>query len=491
MKLIDLISVLHFYKCDQELNHIEVSGIEMDSRQVKKGDVFVCITGYTVDGHDFAEQVAEKGACAVIAERPLSLDIPVIVVNDTTKALSHLANRFYNNPSQAFRLIGVTGTNGKTTLTYLLNEIFEIQKETTGLIGTIQMKIAEKKYSVQNTTPNALVLQRAFHDMVKEKVTTAVMEVSSHALDLGRVYGTDFDIAVFTNLSQDHLDYHKTMDDYFRAKSLLFSQMGNVYTGKPKYAVINADDPYGEKLARSTPYEVVKYGLNENADVQAKDLELHANGTSFNMITPVGNVHIKSPLAGKFSVYNILAASSAAICAGVSLKTLQYAFANTNGVPGRFETVQKDQEFGVIVDYAHTPDSLENVLTTVQTIATGKIYVVIGCGGDRDKGKRPKMAEVAVKGSHLAVFTSDNPRTEDPFAILEDMTRDISSQNFVVEQDRKKAIAYAINKAEAGDVVLIAGKGHETYQEVDKQRFEFDDRAIAGQLIEEKLKGRI
>jgi UDP-N-acetylmuramoyl-L-alanyl-D-glutamate--2,6-diaminopimelate ligase len=487
MKLNELLSTLTFYKCDKQLLDCDVTGIEMDSRQVEEGNVFVCITGYTVDGHKFATDAEKKGACAVIAERPLDLTIPVIVVSDTTKVLALLSNYFYQQPSKNLRLIGITGTNGKTTLTYLLDEIYQLTEEKTGVIGTIQMKIGDEILPVQNTTPNALVLQRSFDKMLKSNVSTTIMEVSSHALDLGRVYGCDFDIAVFTNLSQDHLDHHKNMDDYLRAKSLLFAQMGNVYGEKPKYAVINGDDKHSEVMARSTPYEVLLYGLTDSCDVRAENIELKPTGSTFDMHTPVGHIHIESPLVGEFSIYNMLAAASAAICANIPLELIQKAFETSNGVPGRFETVQNGQDFGVIVDYAHTPDSLENVLKTAKTFAQGNVYVVVGCGGDRDKGKRPKMAQVAVRHSDQAIFTSDNPRTEDPATIIDDMISGLDEQNFVVEIDRKKAIERAIKRAKKNDIILIAGKGHETYQEINHQRFDFDDRQIASNFIRQVI----
>ncbi|WP_343840912.1 UDP-N-acetylmuramoyl-L-alanyl-D-glutamate--2,6-diaminopimelate ligase [Salinibacillus aidingensis] len=490
MKLKQLLKPLKFYKCEQNIHDIEAEGIEMDSRQVKANDLFVCIDGFTVDGHDFAEMAEMQGACAVVAERPLSLNIPVIIVNDSVKALAQLANQFYQQPSEKFQLIGVTGTNGKTTLTYLLDEIFRNHGHETGLLGTIQMKIGDETYPVKNTTPDSLFLQKNLHKMVEKDVNTVMMEVSSHALDLGRVYGLDFDITVFTNLSQDHLDYHKNMDDYLRAKSLLFAQMGNQYYSRRKLAVLNYDDDAYDLLSRSTAHEVLSYGLSDGADVQAKNIMLRPDGTTFDMITPIGEIQIQSKLAGEFSVYNMLAASSAAISADIPLETIKTSLATTNGVPGRFEPVQRGQKFGVIVDYAHTPDSLENVVKTVQTFTEGKTYVVVGCGGDRDRGKRPKMANVAVNYSDLAIFTSDNPRTEDPDQILQDMTEDLKVQNYEVEPDRKQAIARAVQYCNPGDVVIIAGKGHETYQEIGTERFDFDDREVASNMIDEKLKER-
>ncbi|WP_345238783.1 UDP-N-acetylmuramoyl-L-alanyl-D-glutamate--2,6-diaminopimelate ligase [Pontibacillus salipaludis] len=487
MKLSHLLQTLHVYQTTKDINNITVTGIEMDSRLVDPGHLFICINGFTVDGHEFAKQAEEKGAAAIVAERPLDVSVPVILVSDTSKAMAKLANLYYQNPTQQFRLIGITGTNGKTSTSYLVESIFKHQKQKTGLIGTIQMKIGDKEYEVKNTTPDSLFLQKHFAEMVNEDVDTAVMEVSSHALDLGRVHGADFDIAVFTNLSQDHLDYHKDMDDYLRAKSLLFAQLGNGYNSdEPKFGVVNKDDPYYETFCKSTSQEVLTYSINQEADVTAKNVNLTASGTTFTLCTPNGEKEIRSPLIGKFSVYNMLAAASAAWVSGVELNTIQEALSETRGVSGRFEPVLAGQEFGVIVDYAHTPDSLENVLETIQSFAKEKIYVVVGCGGDRDRTKRPLMAQVAVKYATEAIFTSDNPRSEDPESILRDMESGVKENTYTTIVNRKEAIQFAVDKANAGDVILIAGKGHEPYQEVNGVTHHFDDREVAAECIKAK-----
>ncbi|MBO8155336.1 MAG: UDP-N-acetylmuramoyl-L-alanyl-D-glutamate--2,6-diaminopimelate ligase [Bacillaceae bacterium] len=488
MLLSELLKTITFYQLTASIDGLNINELKMDSRNVQKGDLFVCIKGTAVDGHHFAGEAAEKGACAIVAERPLPVNIPVIIVPDSKKVLARFAYHFYGHPTRDLRLIGITGTNGKTTLTYLLEEIFRYHQEQTGIIGTIQMKIKDETYPVQNTTPDVLFLQKSFRKMVSKGVTTAMMEVSSHALDQGRVFGCDFDIAVFTNLTQDHLDYHKNFDDYLRAKTLLFSQMGNVYSNRPKFAVVNRDDPHGEYFIKSTPYETLTYGIHNEADVKAENIELKPDGTVFTMKTPKKSISVHTPLAGEFSVYNLLAAASAAICAGVPLSTIQKAFEKTKGVPGRFESVHVGQKFGVIVDYAHTPDSLKNVLKTIQSFVQGKVRVVVGCGGDRDRDKRPKMANIAVSYSDEAIFTSDNPRSEDPMLIIKDMEKGVEKGSYLVEADRRKAIEKAIDQAEEGDIVLIAGKGHETYQEINGVRYDFDDRKVALEMIEKKLK---
>lgn len=462
----------------------------MDSRKAGKGDLFVCIEGFTVDGHDFAEQAVNNGASAVLAEKELDLPVPVIIVTDTSRTLAMLAVEFSNHPTGKFSLTGVTGTNGKTTVTYLLEAIFNKYKKKTGLIGTIQMKIGQEIYPIENTTPNALVLQNMFSDMADACVEEAIMEVSSHALDQGRVFGSDFDVAIFTNLSQDHLDYHQNMDDYLRAKSLLFAQLGNTYDDKTKYAIINKDDPASDVLQRSTAQHILTYGCDNKADVMATNIQLDITSTEFVLETPEGSVEISSQLIGMFNIYNMLAASAAALAKGVSLHIIKEALEDIKGINGRFEAVQADQSYAVIVDYAHTPDSLENVLQTIKEFATENIYVVVGCGGDRDRSKRPLMAKTAVKYADQAIFTSDNPRTENPDEIIDDMVNGLQEDetNYQVISDRRQAIHEAVNKASGEDVILIAGKGHETYQQIGQEKYDFDDRKVAIEAISSKEK---
>ncbi|WP_173916563.1 UDP-N-acetylmuramoyl-L-alanyl-D-glutamate--2,6-diaminopimelate ligase [Halobacillus sp. Marseille-Q1614] len=488
MQLTKLLELIPYYKTNQNINDLDISGVSMDSRSVSLGDVFVCIVGSESDGHDYAPAAIDQGAAVIIAEKELNIDFPIVYVNDTTKVLAMISAAFYDFPTQKVHTIGVTGTNGKTTITYLLDEIFSLQNEKTATIGTIQMRIAGKSYPVKNTTPDALSLQRSFHQMVNKGVSTAIMEVSSHALDQGRVYGCDFDVAVFTNLSQDHLDYHSNMEDYLRAKSLLFAQLGNGYNmEREKFAIINKDSPVASTMIRSTAMPALTYGIEQQSDIMAKDISLHEKGSSFTLVTPEGEVKIDSPLMGMFSVYNMLASAGAAIASGIELSVIQKAFSETKGVKGRFEPVSEGQPFGVVVDYAHTPDSLENVLKTMKEFCKGKVRIVVGCGGDRDRTKRPLMADVAMKYSDHVVFTSDNPRTEDPNLILEDMTSHLNGA-FDVEADRKKAIEIALSAAQAGDMVLIAGKGHETYQEIHGVRYDFDDYEVAKDILL-KVKG--
>ncbi|GAA0334936.1 UDP-N-acetylmuramoyl-L-alanyl-D-glutamate--2,6-diaminopimelate ligase [Oceanobacillus sp. FSL W7-1293] len=491
MRLKELLDGIEFYQTSESIKDINIVNVEMDSRKVEPGSLFVCIEGYTVDGHNFLQQAIDKGAAAAVISRDVNVsgDIPLIRVRDTGRALAMLSAAYYDYPTTKFPLIGVTGTNGKTTTTYLLDTIFEKQGKKSGVIGSIQVKIGDETFPVNNTTPDALELNRIFHQMQKKETDQVIMEVSSHALDMGRVFGCDYDIGIFTNLSQDHLDYHKDMDDYLRAKSLLFAGLGNDYhQGKKKYAIINEDDASSDLLKRSTAQQVLTYSCKQDADIMAKNIMLSPAGVAFNLVTPVGTVHIKTGLIGMFNVYNMLAASGAAIASKVDLDVIKEALEDTKGVDGRFEPINEGQDFSVIVDFAHTPDSLENVLQTSREFAERKVYVVVGCGGDRDRTKRPLMADVAVKYADHALFTSDNPRTEDPVQILDDMTSHLTEEvaTFEVIVDRTEAIKHAVKLAQKDDIILIAGKGHETYQIIGKKKFDFDDRQIAREAIKEK-----
>lgn len=486
MKLLELLQYVHGI-VPSEFKDVTIHSIENDHRQITNGSLFICIKGYTVDGHDFARAALENGAVAVVSERHLDLPVPVIVVKDTKRAMAVLADTFYGQPSHHLQMIGITGTNGKTTTSHLVEKIFHDAGVKTGLIGTMYTKIGKKKQETKNTTPESLTLQKLLHEMVNEHVKTTVMEVSSHALHLGRVHGVDFQIALFTNLSQDHLDYHETMEAYAQAKGLLFSQLGNSFhLKKPKFAIFNEDDPISMVYKNMTAANIMTFGINHQADVMAKNLQITAKGTDFDLITPFGTESVSIQMAGEFSVYNVLAAVSVAIASGLDVNDIIKSIESVKGVAGRFELVDEGQDFTVIIDYAHTPDGLENVLKTVQQFAERRVFVVVGCGGDRDKTKRPLMASIACKYGTDAIFTSDNPRSEDPHAILREMEDGVVGKKYQSIPDRKEAIAFAVNQASAGDVILIAGKGHETYQIIGDKVFDFDDRLVA----KEAIKGR-
>jgi UDP-N-acetylmuramoyl-L-alanyl-D-glutamate--2,6-diaminopimelate ligase len=486
MKLHELIGYLHPF-VDYKGENPEITSIENDNRRVTPGSLFICIKGYTVDGHDFAEAAVKNGASAVLAERELPVNVPVIVVKDTVRAMAVLADAFYGQPSQKLHMVGITGTNGKTTTSHIIEQIFKDAGQKTGLIGTMYTKIGEQIFEVKNTTPESLTLQKTFKKMVDEQVDTAVMEVSSHALVYGRVHGTDYNVAVFTNLTQDHLDYHKTMEEYRKAKGLLFSQLGNAFNHeKPKFAVLNADDPASDEFAMLTSAHILTYGIDNHADLQAMNIAMTASGTSFDLASPFGVKKVNIQLIGKFSIYNVLASIGAALVSGLLLDDIIASVESVKGVSGRFEVVDAGQDFSVIVDYAHTPDSLENVLKTIQQFAQKRVFCVVGCGGDRDRTKRPLMAKIACEYSSDAIFTSDNPRSEDPAEIIKDMEEGVKGEVYTSIIDRKEAILHAVKSAQSGDVILIAGKGHETYQQIGDRTFDFDDRIVAREAIEER-----
>ncbi|TMU87876.1 UDP-N-acetylmuramoyl-L-alanyl-D-glutamate--2,6-diaminopimelate ligase [Bacillus sp. BHET2] len=483
MRLHTLLEVLPFFSVQGEGNPA-ISNIANHHKKVKIGDLFICITGLEIDSHSLAGVAEKNGAVAILAERELEADIPVIIVPDTKKAMAILADYFYKQPSHQLLLVGVTGTNGKTTTTHLIDQVFAHSGMKTGLIGTLHIKVGDELQVSHNTTPDSLTLQQTFRRFCDKGVTSAIMEVSSHALDQGRVHGCDFDIAVFTNLTQDHLDYHKSMKEYRNAKGLLFSQLGNTYFKKsPKYAIINKDDEAAAYFIKSTAAHVFTYGLSPSADFHARDIVLKATESIFTLVSPFGERKMVLKLAGQFNVYNALAAIATASAAGISIEDSICSLEMAQGVRGRFETVSEGQPFSVIVDYAHTPDGLKNVLETIQTITKGKVIVVVGCGGDRDKIKRPIMAEIACDYGDYAIFTSDNPRTEAPHKILHDMESGVVGKHYQLIVDRKDAIKEAISLAEPEDVVLIAGKGHETYQIIGNNVFDFDDREVARNII--------
>jgi UDP-N-acetylmuramoyl-L-alanyl-D-glutamate--2,6-diaminopimelate ligase len=467
----------------------DILHIHNDNRKVTEGSLFICIKGFTVDGHDLAESAVQSGAVAIVAEKPLQLDVPVVIVKDTKRAMAIIADAFYGQPSQQMKMVGITGTNGKTTTSHIIDHILKESGKKTGLIGTMYTKIGDEVLETKNTTPESLTLQQIFHQMVEKEIDCAVMEVSSHALVEGRVHGTDYDVAVFTNLSQDHLDFHGSMEEYKRAKGLLFAQLGNKFTlNQPKYAVLNADDAASKQYAQSTSAHILTYGIQAEADIKAINIAMTAKGTSFQLVTPIGTSKVTMKLVGKFNVYNVLAGIGAAIALGISLPTITDALSKMEGVAGRFELVDAGQTFTVIVDYSHTPDSLQNALETIQEFAVGKTHVVVGCGGDRDRTKRPLMARIACDFADEAIFTSDNPRSEDPNAILKEMEAGVVGRKYMVIENRKEAIYKAINQAGEDDIILIAGKGHETYQQIGKDIHHFDDRLVAKEAILEKNK---
>jgi len=475
-------------------NHdVWLKGITYDSRQVRPGFLFVSIKGFKSDGHDYVAQAVEKGAAAVVVER--EVEVPPgtawALVQNTRRALALLSARFFGYPSTRLKMIGVTGTNGKTTTTSLISAILDASGQKVGLIGTIQNKIGTRVMPVNHTTPESTDLQELLSDMAGEGVDACVMEVSSHALALNRVDGCEFDTAVFTNLTQDHLDFHLNMEEYLEAKLKLFKNLNvpGSNKGTTKYAVINADDPAAECFTQATGGLVYTYGVKNKADVYATEVDVNARGVSFIVNGKWGRYPLNLKLTGLFNVYNALGAFTATAALGVPIEIIKGALENVRGVPGRFEPVDAGQDFTVIVDYAHTPDGLENILKTARQFTRGRLITVYGCGGDRDRAKRPIMGGIAAKYSDFQIITSDNPRTEDPAKIIQDIIEGVrplvKRENYLVEQDRHKAIRLAIGTARKGDVVIIAGKGHEDYQIIGTDKFPFDDRREATLAIKE------
>lgn len=488
MKLDELIEHLD-YKDLVNFKNVEISGISYNSKTTKNGDIFICLTGEFTDGHEYAQNAVENGAAALLTERKLNVDkkIPQVVVSSTRHKIADIADRFYSSPSRGINLIGITGTNGKTTVTHLIQKIFEENGEKCALIGTLGYKLSSggEYRDAKHTTPQAPELQATLR-MIKdvEKIDNVVMEVSSHALEQNRVGGCCFNGAVLTNLTQDHLDYHITMDNYFEAKSLLFRGLS-----EGDFAVINADDNYAERFISAVPENVRRftYGVKKSADVMAKDINFSLNGAEFTLVTVDGEFAVNLHMNGMFSVYNVLAAVTASLAMGIELKVALKALENVKGVAGRFEVVAKKPL--VIVDYAHTPDGLENVLNSAREITPkdGKLICLFGCGGDRDATKRPKMGAIAEKIADKIVITSDNPRSEDPQTIITDIIAGLKSTNpekVTVEPDRGHAIALLKTIAGNNDVVVIAGKGHEDYQILKDRTIHFDDREEARKVFE-------
>ena len=475
MKLEELIENLQ-YKELINFTNVDISGISYNSQTTKKGNIFVCISGEHADGHNFYKRAVELGAAAFMVEKPLDTHLPQIVVESTKKQIADIASKFYAYPSKRMNLIGVTGTNGKTTVTHLLQKIFEYDNKKCALIGTLGYKLnSQDTYKeAKHTTPQAPELQNLLNRIIENNIENVVMEVSSHALEQNRVGGCTYKGAVFTNLTQDHLDYHKTMGNYFEAKSILFRGLQD-----GAFAVINNDDEYAKDFLKVIPQgvKVLTYSTKTTSDIMAKNIKFSLDGSEFDLeIKGEFIKRVNLSMSGMFSIYNVLAAVTAGIALGIPAEAIK-ALENEKGVAGRFETVVKKPL--VIVDYAHTPDGLENVLKAAREITPedGKLVCLFGCGGDRDATKRPKMAAIAEKFADIAFVTSDNPRSEDPNLIIKDILNGFTSQEkVVVEPDRGKAIEMLKTIATENDVVIVAGKGHEDYQILKDKTIHFDDR---------------
>jgi UDP-N-acetylmuramoyl-L-alanyl-D-glutamate--2,6-diaminopimelate ligase len=468
-----------------------VTSVTDDSRAVTSGSLFIAVKGERVDGHAYVKQAIQAGAAAIIGQESVGGSLPFVKVADSRKALGLIGSRFHGDPSAALAMIGVTGTNGKTTTTYLCKALLEGIGRRVGLIGTVAYQIGDETIPAAHTTPGALELQGLLEKMRHARIDTVVMEVSSHALAMDRTAGCEYDAAVFTNLTQDHLDYHRTMEEYFQAKLRLFTGLSE---GKKtgKRAIINMDDPRGAYIRSACRVPVWGFALNGRADLKAENLRLSMNGSTFTAATPAGTFMVESRLVGEHNVYNLLGAIGVALHAGAACEQVREAVARVVNVPGRFERVSAGQDFTVVVDYAHTEDALVRLLTAAQALRTHRLITLFGCGGDRDRGKRPKMGRAAVAYSDVVILTSDNPRTEDPLAILREVEsgvrealHDRPEVEYHLIADRREAITMAVRLARPGDIVVIAGKGHEDYQIIGTKRTHFDDREVAREAIQQ------
>ncbi len=460
-------------------DRMPITGLAFDSRGVKPGNLFVCISGFQTDGHNYVKNAIENGAIAVVAERDLGdVGVTCIRVRNSRLALAKMAAEFYGHPDEKFCLIGITGTNGKTTTSYLVKSVLEAMGKKVGLIGTNQNMIGTEVIPSQHTTPDSLELMQLFSMMAEKGAEYVVMEVSSHSLVLDRVAACSFDVGGFTNMTQDHLDFHNTMEEYLAAKSILFRLA--------KAGAVNLDDDAAEYLLKqSTCESMLTYGIEKDADMKASKVELKENGVTFTL-TYQGKTHeVELGIPGRFSVYNAMTALSCLQAAGISLEEAIRYLRVARGVKGRVEMVETGQDYSVIIDYAHTPDGLLNVISTIRGFAKGRILVVFGCGGNRDRGKRPEMGRIAAELADLAIVTSDNPRSENPDAIIADILEGVKETNgeYVVVPNRFDAIEYALNHARKDDIVLLAGKGHETYQILADRTISFDEREIVHKLL--------
>ena len=478
MKLRELLCGIEVLEVHADLE-TEIGGVSYDSRQTKAGDLFAAIAGYETDGHRFIPMALEKGAACVLCQARPEGEVPYVLASDSRAALAQLGRNWFGDPAASMTMVGVTGTNGKTTATYLLKDMLEKSLGAkVGLIGTNQNMIGEETLHTERTTPESFELQALFRAMADAGCTHVVMEVSSHALCLQRVAGIRFAVGMFTNLSQDHLDFHETMEAYCDAKALLFRQSVK--------GVYNADDPWAERVTRGAPCPLLSFG-ERAGDLRAEHIRLSVDGVAFDAVCEGEAVPVRVGIPGGFTVYNALGALAAARALGVSLTVGAEALASCAGVKGRVEVVPVPWDYTILIDYAVTPDAIENVLTTVRGFAQGRVVILFGCGGDRDRGKRPKMGRIAAQLADFVVVTSDNPRTEDPDFIISEILPGLEGADtpYVVEPDRVRAIRWAMDHAQPKDVIILAGKGHETYQIVGHEKRHLDEREVVADYIAE------
>jgi UDP-N-acetylmuramoyl-L-alanyl-D-glutamate--2,6-diaminopimelate ligase len=462
--------------------NVEISGIAYDSRKVKKDFIFVCIDGKTVDGHKFVTFAIENGSKVLLVQKEVDVPegITVIKVKDTRLALAFISDTFYGHPSGKFKLIGITGTKGKTTTTYMIKAILEKSGQKVGLVGTLGSRIGDEYLATERTTPESLDLQSIFDEMNEKYVNSVVMEVSSQGLALNRVTGCEYEIGVFTNITQDHIGpkEHLTFEDYLEAKKKLFKMC--------KKGLINIDAKYSKDIIKNAECEILTYGIDNDADIKAEEIEKYPDGVTFKVITPWFSGFVKVGMPGKFSIYNALAAIGVCGLMGVPFEAAKAGLEKIS-VPGRAEVIYSGDDFTILTDYAHTPDSFENILSTFKAFAPGRLVCVFGCGGDRDKSKRPVMAEIASRLADFTIITSDNPRTEEPIAIINDIEKGIigSKAEYITIIDRREAIKYTMENFKPKDIIILAGKGDETYQIFGTKQIHFDEREVVKEILEE------
>lgn len=462
----------------------EITGIAYSSKGVEPGNIFIALKGQRADGHDFLPEALERGAAVIVSERPrpAEIDRAWVQVLDAREAMALLAANFYDHPSSRLKVVGITGTKGKTTITYILEEILNTAGFRPGVVGTVEYRWAGRQYSAERTTPEAPDIQKFLRQMVEEGVSHCLMEVSSHSLELKRVWGIGFDVAVFTNLSGEHLDYHQTMENYFEAKKKLF-----FLNHKRQASVVNIDDPWGERLLSELPMQTISFGFKPEAVVRAEKFTINQEGMTATVSSPLGQLTFTSSLIGKHNLYNFLAAISAALVLSIPVPDILKGISSVKRIPGRFENVPNGLGIKVIVDYAHTDGALENLLQAVRSLNPKKVILVFGCGGDRDRLKRPRMGEVAARLADWTIITSDNPRSEEPEQIISEIEegfRRLGNHNYEKIVDRRRAIETALVMARKGDWVVVAGKGHENYQVFKDRTVPFSDMETAREIID-------
>jgi len=484
MRLDELLQNIYIGEIKMPFKRINILSINCDSRKIGKEEMYIALKGAQYDGNDFVEEAIDKGASVVVAGkdskflRTENTDVCYLAVDDTKDFLKKVIKRFYGDPSRQVKIIGITGTNGKTTVAYLIESVLNEDQKSCGVIGTVNYRKNNTIVSATQTTPDFVDNQKFLADLAQQNIPYCVMEVSSHALTQDRVYGIHFSAGVFTNLTSDHLDYHKTRENYFASKAKLFSNLAPDST-----AVINGDDLYGRKLCLMTEAQVMTYGIEQKSDVMAKDVQLNISGSHFTLISSNGKIEIQTKLIGMYNIYNILAAVSVCLAQGVSAESIKNGIERLTSIPGRLEHVDQGQNFSIFIDYAHTEDALESVLTAIRQVSKSKVILVFGCGGDRDTSKRLFMGRVANELADLSIVTSDNPRGENPQSIIDQITKGFLKENYKVVVNRKEAIKQALDIAQANDIVLIAGKGHETYQILGDQKIDFNERKIIEECL--------